>query len=263
VALYDNHKVTVYSLTQPDKENWMVCLYNEVLENNQSLIKGDKWYSPSKVILPPFSKEELEEIQSDSVSNLPAIPASKGESYLFYWAAFPAFTGPIRESGEAFSRLITKHKTTLVLVGAATGGAYAWKKDYELRRNEFDLKQKDLKFQQDQAKFQQRKQQIDEITQDHLKAIRDKYDCQDSSWTSSGRASCEKRFLDFKAALDEKEKKMMDAIMAKNKDGSGPEVKFPLILENSELEPIFKRLLIATITTVRRIIFYFFLNFFI
>lgn len=246
LSIYDDRSVVLDSLGQPDKENWMVCLYNEVLNSNILLIKKNKWYSPAKIELPSFFDKPLIETKINGIK-----PFIGPDSYFFY-LSHGAIKNVLPDFNSASKRLTEHSKAILVATGAlgTLGAGWAWQRDHTLHLKELELNQKKLEFKQKMQKdkdmldiFDKRKTITDQALDKHVEAIAKKYECQNSRLSNT---VCEKTYSDIVSIIENKKRddlKELNRIADKTCPDYGK--RFPLILENNENQFSFIKKLVA------------------
>jgi hypothetical protein len=242
LSIYDDRSVVLDSLGQPGKENWMVCLYNEVLMANQHLIKINKWYAPGKIELPSFFKEEIKDNKTEAHFKLIDSP-------LFYLAY-----GGIKNvtpGAEKVSSFFTNNYKAIIAatgvvgtLGGVLGGAYQLQQQRQLGREKLQFEREKLRFEREKLRFDEKwrnQEARDKVIQDFnhisLSQMEKKLDCS-NRWTKSGIDSCNNRVDEFLKQIEKQKKERLEEISRPPKGG-----RFPYsVLEGDEVNPgFFKR----------------------
>lgn len=231
LSIYDDPAIVYDSLTQPDKENWLICLYNEVLVSNQALLKKDKWYAPSCIILSPFSKININE---SNVSLPPTVP----NSYLFYLSSGAIRT--VASDLNAVSKTLTEHSKSIGIgIAGATAltGAYGWNKDLKLRRADLREKEK-ARIAEEKWKVFQKEDQINlDASKETMNIIREKYEVCGNKWVNRG--SCDKIYADLLTQIERQKKDRLKALYTSTDQRLSKKNYNPLVLEGNEVNPSF------------------------
>lgn len=231
--IYDNRSVVLDSLEHPDKENWMVCLYNEVLNSNETLIKKDKWYAPVQINLPSFCNNLSTQNKTVKVD-----PSMIPNSYVFYLSH-----GVIKNAVPDFniaSKKLTEHSKAIFVVTGVLGTAgagWAAQRDYRLRKAELREKKK-IRIEEEKWKVFQKEDQINlDANTETMNIIREKYEVCGNKWVNRG--SCDKLYADLLTQIERQKKDRLKNLYTST-DQRPPKKNYnPLVLEGNEVNPSF------------------------